>query len=426
MENFDSKKEKIPKVKDSINFKKFLSDKYLNKKYASNTLDKEIAHDKVANSPTNQEISEPNSSSDDSSTPSGQETQKEKVITQDNFENFEVNQVSCSPFDNDIIIYPNMANISTTDIIESSSPDLDCQVFKENGQNDRNLFFFENFNSPCDNSLDIKDWGIIWDSTIKRKKTLKDNFIDGENKKCADILDDSDNQKKVETFELLEKVDGNTSNSSEIKQSVKEKADWEFPVEFDMVYLKENNTTGRNESPKNIKNLSQNLNGIYNNYTNEIRNDTNKNKFDDLERYLSDATFITPADKKPISMPLPVNAQESCSNSLVSYNNPYPSNIISNGLLPNIYPQMLMNYSYNNTLVQNEGYQIQGYSINKPYGNHVYSHYNRPGSIYENSIGINPSNENESNRNMNSLNLNPQKNIHQEIAIQVNCLILNI
>jgi hypothetical protein len=433
MEKFDSKKEKIPKVKDSINFKKFLSDKYLNKKYASITLDVEIAHDneKVADSHTQQEISEPNSSSDDSSTPSGKETQKEKVITQENdkifedkenFENFEVNQVSCSPFDNDIIIYPNIANISTTDIIESSSPDLDCQVFKENGQNDRNLFFFENFNSPCDNSLDIKDWGIIWESTLKPQKTQKDNFIDTENKRGTDILDDSENQKKGETFDLLEKADGNTSNSCESKKSEKKKAEWEFPVEFDLVCRKENIASGTIEPPENLKNLSQNLNGIYSNYSNEIINDPNKKKFDDLERYLSDATFITPTDKKPISMPLPVNTLESATNSLISYNNinPTPSNFPSNCLFPNTYPQMLMNYSYNNTHVHNEGNQIQGYSNNMSYPNSMYYHYQSQGSIYGSGIGVSASNENELNRNMNLLNLNPQNNFHQQIAIQVN------
>ena len=52
MEKFDTKKEKIPKTKDSIGFKKFLSDKYLGMKYASKDLEKELTLLKIEkNSP---------------------------------------------------------------------------------------------------------------------------------------------------------------------------------------------------------------------------------------------------------------------------------------------------------------------------------------------------------------------------------------
>ena len=68
MEKFDSKKEKIPKTKDIPRYKKFLSDKYLNRKYASKELLKELSTVKIEKYYPQQPFSEINSSSDDSST----------------------------------------------------------------------------------------------------------------------------------------------------------------------------------------------------------------------------------------------------------------------------------------------------------------------------------------------------------------------
>jgi hypothetical protein len=439
MEKFDSKREKVPKVKDSINFKKFLSDKYLNKKYASIKLEKELSPVKIEKTPSQPALSEPNSSSDDSSTPGTQEIPGGNVITPNNdmipgqleekekqkFD-LEVNQVSGSPLDNDIVTYPNIVNLSTTDIIESSSPDVDCQVFKENGQNDRNLFFFENFNTPCDNSVDIKDWGIIWESTIKPQIKKQDNENENEKSKAADILDNSDSQSKGNTFNLLDKEEGNKSNANNASDTCEiisigiKKADWEFPVEFDLVSLK-TNTTSTNISPDNITSLSQNLNGIYSNYSNSNTKNTNKKTFDDLERYLSDSAFMTPADKKPIAMPLPVNSlvPETSLNTNIN-GSVASSNVPTNSLFPNMDPQLMMNYSYKSAPTTNNSFQMQGYNNNSSNGNSTFNYRGNYGAMYGSNYGLTASGADDMSLNLNLLSLNPQSHFQQQAVTQVN------
>lgn len=361
MEKFDPKKEKIPKSKDSQNFMKFLSDKYLDRKYASKDLEKELSFLNVERiGDKGENLSEPNSSSHDSSTPGKKITPGENMHSpqknpdslneKSKLENMDLNLQNSDPFssnEKNDIIYPNM---TSNPLEKPSSPGvgLECEVFKENGQNDRNLFFFENFNIPCDNKVDINDWGFIWDNENKPNpieseiKSVKD--LDKPEAEYVENTEPRHSNNDQEVFNLIkdERLDSNLTKSD--PKEVK-KADWEFPVEFDLVSRNTNTTTSSNTSPDNITNLSQNLCGIYSSAKAENKANTNNKKtFDDLERYLSDSAYITPAGKKPVAVPLSVNNTSiTCAEGNLNYTNQFPNTQNT----PSINPHMMMNYSYN-------------------------------------------------------------------------------
>lgn len=349
MEKFDSKKEKIPKAKDIPRFKKFLNDKYLHRKYASKDLIKELSNLKIEKFHAQQPFSDINSSSDDSSNAKDTVNKSEFIslpIQQEakDKNKFEISEaiINQAQKDDDEINYPKISNYFNLNSIEASSPDVNPHVNGKNRQNNKNLFFFENFDTPCDNKVDLKDWGIIWEGENKKSEENANKHLEN-------------SEGKEESVFSIE----NKNFITEEKYMSTQPKEWEFPMDFDLVNLNTQTTTSSTNSPDNITSLSQNLNGIYNSYTSAQITSGNESRksFDDLERYLCDPGFTTPANRKPAANPLSVNINQAPKQ--YSHMNivGQTHNIPYNNSFTTMTPHMMMNYSYNINQINNN-YQM--------------------------------------------------------------------
>jgi hypothetical protein len=232
---------------------------------------------------------------------------------------------------------------------------------------ERNKITFENLEQPSPNLIEVREWGIVWDDTIYNESDDKNKFEFAEAKP------------KIE--DVIPTVTENLTNTI-------------YPKDFDITpeYNFVNNTgstTSTENSPDNLQNLNQNLNGIYRELLSNKNNDGNPKKFDDLERYLSNPAFITPKNQIPISMPLPVNKNTA------HYNYTY-------GVNPLMPPIMPMSSGY--------VYQTQN----------NYNNYN----IGNASLNLNLT-LNDINTNFKSMNLNAKQNtelnkVYNNFILQLN------